>query len=301
MKKITFFAIAALLSVVAFAQKPFFVPVSQQALQDKVVSTGITKPERTTSTTGQARRVAPRRAQSDYVVITEQPAGELKTFTRSGSYLYAENQNLYIGNQSGEVSIVFGENNEIYIKDPLMNYAYGSWVSGTYDAEAGKVTIPVPQNLLYVENYDACIAMVPIIGYNATDFTAQDITYTVTQSDGNMVLTLDGFTDYNKTLGAGWTDDNTIQVYGIGKVQLTQVKTPQQNESGFSDVKKFVENKCLGKTVYLDIDDKQPKDKYDRTLAIVYTDSEDINKELIENNLAEISYFEPSEFKKGEL
>lgn len=96
-------------------------------------------------------------------------------------------------------------------------------------------------------------------------------------------------------------DGNTIQVYGIGKVQLTQVKTPQQNESGFSDVKKFVENKCLGKTVYLDIDDKQPKDKYDRTLAIVYTDSEDINKELIENNLAEISYFEPSEFKKGEL
>ena len=222
MKKITFFAIAALLSVVAFAQKPFFVPVSQQALQDKVVSTGITKPERTTSTTGQARRVAPRRAQSDYVVITEQPAGELKTFTRSGSYLYAENQNLYIGNQSGEVSIVFGENNEIYIKDPLMNYAYGSWVSGTYDAEAGKVTIPVPQNLLYVEQYDACIAMVPILGYQATDFTAQDITYTVTQSDGNMVLTLDGFTDYNKTLGAGWTDDNTIQVYGEYNTVFTE-------------------------------------------------------------------------------
>ena len=96
-------------------------------------------------------------------------------------------------------------------------------------------------------------------------------------------------------------DGNTIQVYGIGKVQLVQVKTPQSNESGFSNAKKFVEEKCLGKTVYLDIDDKQPQDKYGRTLAIVYTDTEDINKQLVENKLAEISYFEPSEFGKGEI
>ncbi|MBQ6627782.1 MAG: thermonuclease family protein [Methanobrevibacter sp.] len=96
-------------------------------------------------------------------------------------------------------------------------------------------------------------------------------------------------------------DGNTIQVYGVGKVQLVQVKTPQTNESGFSNAKKFVEEKCLGKTVYLDIDDKQPQDKYGRTLAIVYTDTDDINKELIENKLAEISYFEPSEFKEGEI
>ncbi|MBQ6100013.1 MAG: thermonuclease family protein [Methanobrevibacter sp.] len=96
-------------------------------------------------------------------------------------------------------------------------------------------------------------------------------------------------------------DGNTIQVYGIGKVQLVQVKTPDVNESGFSDAKKFVEDKCLGKTVYLDIDDLQPEDKYGRTLAIVYTDTEDINKELIDNGFAKISYFEPSEFKKGEI
>lgn len=96
-------------------------------------------------------------------------------------------------------------------------------------------------------------------------------------------------------------DGNTIQVYGVGKVQLTQVKTPQSNESGFSAAKKFVEDKCLGKVVYLDIDDAQPKDKYERTLAVVYTDTDDINRELIDNNFAEISYFEPSEFKKGEI
>ena len=95
-------------------------------------------------------------------------------------------------------------------------------------------------------------------------------------------------------------DGNTIEVYGIGKVQLTQVKIAD-SDPGFSQAKKFVEEKCLGKTVYLDIDDKQPKDKYGRTIAIVYTENADINKELLENNLANISYFEPSEFKKGEV
>ena len=95
-------------------------------------------------------------------------------------------------------------------------------------------------------------------------------------------------------------DGNTIQVYGVGRVQLIQVDSPVK-EPGFSQAKKFVEDRCLGKTVYLDIDDKQPEDKYGRTLAIVYTDSEDINKELLDNGLANISYFTPSEFKKGDV
>lgn len=95
-------------------------------------------------------------------------------------------------------------------------------------------------------------------------------------------------------------DGNTIQVYGVGRVQLIQVDTPS-TEPGFSQAKKFVEDKCLGKIVYLDIDDKQPEDKYGRTLAIVYTDSDDINRELLDNGLTQISYFEPSEFEKGKV
>ena len=95
-------------------------------------------------------------------------------------------------------------------------------------------------------------------------------------------------------------DGNTIQVYGVGRVQMTQVKIPSQ-EPEISQAKNFVVEKCLGKTVYLDIDDEKPKDNYDRTLAIVYTDDCDINQDLIKNNLANVSYFTPSEFKKGEV
>ena len=95
-------------------------------------------------------------------------------------------------------------------------------------------------------------------------------------------------------------DGNTIQVYGVGRVQLVQVGTPD-TEPGISQAKNFVSDRCLGKTVYLDIDDANPKDKYERTLAVVYTNDTDINKELIDNNLAKISYFTPTEFKKGEV
>ena len=124
-----------------------------------------------------------------------------------------------------------------------------------------------------------------------------------TVENKNGTLTLENKTIHYDNTGkcVEVIDANTIQVYGIGKVQLTQVKTPDVNESGFSDAKKFTEKLCLGKTVYLDVDDAQPQDKYGRTLAIVYTNTTDVNKALINNDLAKISYFEPSEFKEGEI
>lgn len=123
---------------------------------------------------------------------------------------------------------------------------------------------------------------------------------TNTQENQTGTLTIENRTVHYEKAGKCLEviDGNTIQVYGVGRVQLTQIKTPQE-EPGFSQAKNFVSEKCLGKTVYLDIDDKQPKDKYDRTLAIAYTNETNVNKELLENKLAEVSYFEPSEFKKG--
>lgn len=111
-------------------------------------------------------------------------------------------------------------------------------------------------------------------------------------------LTIDNRTAHYEKAGkcVEVIDGNTIQVYGVGRVQLTQVDI---DDSNFTKAKDFVSEKCLGKTVYLDVDDKQPKDKYDRTLAVAYTEDANINKELLKNNLAQISYFEPTEFEKG--
>ena len=38
-------------------------------------------------------------------------------------------------------------------------------------------------------------------------------------------------------------DGDTIRVYGVGKVRLVQVDTPEKGEMGFSEAKKFVEEK----------------------------------------------------------
>ncbi|WP_405294071.1 thermonuclease family protein [Methanobrevibacter sp.] len=125
---------------------------------------------------------------------------------------------------------------------------------------------------------------------------------TNTQENQTGTLTINNTTIHYEKVGKCLEviDGNTIQVYGVGRVQLVQVGTPDNNVK-ISEAKNFVSDKCLGKTVYLDVDDKQPKDRYGRTLAIVYTDSENINRELLDNGLAKISYFTPSEFKKGEV
>ncbi|MCC7553033.1 MAG: thermonuclease family protein [Methanobacteriaceae archaeon] len=94
-------------------------------------------------------------------------------------------------------------------------------------------------------------------------------------------------------------DGDTIWVEGVGKIRLVGVNTPEKNEDGFSEAKDFVIEKCLYKTVYLDIDDKKNKDKYNRTLAIVYTNDTNINQELLEKDLGEVMYIPPSEFEKG--
>ncbi|WP_409201061.1 thermonuclease family protein [Methanobrevibacter sp. DSM 116169] len=94
-------------------------------------------------------------------------------------------------------------------------------------------------------------------------------------------------------------DGDTIWVEGVGKIRFVGVNTPEKNEKGYQEAKDFVHNQCYGKTVYLDIDDARNKDKYNRTLAIIYTEDTNINKALLQENLAEIMYIPPSEFSKG--
>jgi micrococcal nuclease len=91
-------------------------------------------------------------------------------------------------------------------------------------------------------------------------------------------------------------DGDTIDVEGVGRVRFVGVNTPERGESGYKTAKNFVKNKCLGKTVGLDIDDDKNTDKYDRTLAVVYVDGVNLNQELLKKDYAEVMYIPPSEF-----
>lgn len=101
-----------------------------------------------------------------------------------------------------------------------------------------------------------------------------------------------GFCDYV-------VDGDTLDVSGVGRVRLVGVDTPERGQPGYENATVFVKSKCLGKTVYLDIDDKENKDKYGRILAIVYVDGYNINQELLKRGYAEVLYIPPSEFPPG--
>jgi len=91
-------------------------------------------------------------------------------------------------------------------------------------------------------------------------------------------------------------DGDTIDVEGVGRIRFVGVNTPERGESGYQEAKNFVKEMCLGKTVGLNIDDKKNKDKYGRTLAVVYVDGINLNQELLKKGYAEVMYIPPSEF-----
>jgi endonuclease YncB( thermonuclease family) len=88
-------------------------------------------------------------------------------------------------------------------------------------------------------------------------------------------------------------DGDTIVIDNKTHIRLVGVNTPELHptpELDALEAKQFMEEQCLGKKVGLDVDDAKPKDKYGRTLAVVYIDNDgswvNINAELLHRGLA---------------
>lgn len=86
---------------------------------------------------------------SDYGIVMEQPAGELKTYDRSGYAYYLSGEYPRRGAQTGTIDIVFGENNKVYFKQPLSKLEINSWVEGTLSDDGTTITVPMGQNVAY--------------------------------------------------------------------------------------------------------------------------------------------------------
>ncbi len=114
-------------------------------------------------------------------------------------------------------------------------------------------------------------------------------------------------------------DGDTIEVElddgSTKRVRLVGIDTPEcwrktssgwvsDPEPGGKEASNFTEGKVLGKTVFLDVDDEEPLDKYGRTLALVYTSQSDatkgprfsLNAKLLQKGLAKVLFIPPSEF-----
>ena len=75
--------------------------------------------------------------------------------------------------------------------------------------------------------------------------------------------------------------------------------TPELGEEGYKEAKEF-KKLCLDKKGEVDIDDGERRgDRYGRDIGVVFCDSINVNKELMDNNLPRIytEYCDVSEFK----
>jgi micrococcal nuclease len=87
------------------------------------------------------------------------------------------------------------------------------------------------------------------------------------------------------------------------RIRLSLINTPERGQEGYIEAKDFVKNLCLNKKGEVDIDDGQRRgDRYKREVGVVYCDGINLNKALMENNLAVIysRYCEISEFSNEE-
>lgn len=91
-------------------------------------------------------------------------------------------------------------------------------------------------------------------------------------------------------------DGDTIYIDYKEKVRFVGINTPEIGNPGSLEAKSYVENRIMGKQIYLDVDDKNTKDKYGRTLAVIMIDGDNLNKELLCKGYAEVMYIPPSEF-----
>ena len=98
----------------------------------------------------------------------------------------------------------------------------------------------------------------------------------------------------------GDTIDVSFDIYGIQRIRLVGVNTPEIGEEGYEEAKEFINKTCLGEIVKLDADDRKQHDRYYRILAVVYVNDTNLNEKLLREGYAEIMYIPPSEFNPYE-
>jgi hypothetical protein len=95
----------------------------------------------------------------------------------------------------------------------------------------------------------------------------------------------------------GWLDNSDEAIiYGIRRVRLVGIDTPEIGEEGYEEAKEFVNKTCWGEKVKLDVDDMEQYDPHYRILAVVYVNDTNLNEKMVREGYAEVMYIPPSEF-----
>jgi endonuclease YncB( thermonuclease family) len=92
-------------------------------------------------------------------------------------------------------------------------------------------------------------------------------------------------------------DGDTFDGFPIGRVRLADINTPERGEAGYAEAKQALADLTLNKRVYLDVDNVNVIDQYNRVVAVVYvrynsTHLLNVNMWLLENGFAEVYDFD---------
>ena len=235
MKKFLFLLLSAAVAVSASAG------IEKNQLQGKI--TGGKLPKAKTEYVNAFKTRAVEKNQMFKAPVTTEPAGEVRTYVRSGECLAVEGEYVEHLTQDGLITLIFAEDNVVWFKNIfyLVDENFGnSYVYGNLSADGTKITVPMGQSIYYSSYYDADVVLsygTSSVGSNIVWTPDASVTEVVYAIEGNKI-TLQGcggaapsgseYPEYEYNgLGSVWTDDGTFGGYLEWETVFTLAAVPE--------------------------------------------------------------------------
>ena len=155
-------------------------------------------------------------------IISEQPAGTLKQYLRTGMAMIGDDFDVYEFEQNGSVAkVVFGDDGKsVYFYMPLSQITYPAWVKGTLSDDGTTITVPAGQQVLYdvtdpdpwTDDPGGEIYAFRLHLLELTELDNGSYTYNIAEGDPDIVWTVDKETG---ALSLSSTDLDGYMIMGI--------------------------------------------------------------------------------------
>ena len=88
-------------------------------------------------------------------------------------------------------------------------------------------------------------------------------------------------------------DGDTFDAFPVGRIRLADIDAPDTFDPGYDDAKSYLSQLVNGKHVYVDVDDDNKMDVYNRLVCVVYvrensTHLKNVNKAMLESGHASV-------------
>lgn len=235
MKKLLLSLVAvALVAMSASAAKVSFKPTHNAGQ----ATTAVKKAPKMNVEKARSLKKAGLKAAEDFPIITEAPEGTTEyIFKRTGSatLVYFIWSMETVQDNMALRAYVDLANMKVYIKDPVSNYATGALVEGNILVKDGQYFLEVPlgQNLLYSEDYDAATQLWFLNGVEVEEDGETYISYEVDRTTVSAVYSLDLTTMTVELLG-GSNAEGEVKMQSEMFV-LGSVWSDDDSWTGYSD------------------------------------------------------------------